>query len=121
MEKSLILKSLGMRIRKRRKMLGLSQERLGELAGVSYQQIQKYEKGINQVGIERLHRIASILQVTPDYFLTGTQITKEDTPIYGGLTSMEKKLLRYFREIEDQKIQSQVIALVRLTANLIKK
>lgn len=121
MKKTPNFRGIGARIRDRRKRLGLSQERLGELVGVSYQQIQKYEKGINQVGIVRLHRIAAILQAPFEYFFADIQITKEDEPLYGGLTSIEKRLLRYFREIVDQKIQSQVISLVRLTANLIKK
>lgn len=121
MKRMPILQNIGMRIRDRRKRLGLSQERLGELAGVSYQQIQKYEMGINRVGIERLHKIAAILHAPLDYFLKDIEIIKEDLPPYGGLTSMEKKLLRYFREIEDQKIQSQVLTLIRLTASLIKK
>jgi len=121
MKKIHIFKSIGMKIREKRRRMGLSQERFGELVGVSYQQIQKYEKGINQVGIDRLQRIAAVLREPIDYFLKDAQSTREDVPLYGGLTSPEKRLLKYFREIEDQKIKSEVLALVRIAAKLEKK
>ena len=121
MKKIHIFKSIGEKIRERRRRMGLSQERLGELTGVSYQQIQKYEKGINQVGIDRLQRIAAILREPFDFFLKDAQATREDVPLYGGLTSSEKKLLKYFREIDDQKIKSEVIALIRIVVKLGKK
>ncbi|RUZ80700.1 XRE family transcriptional regulator, partial [Mesorhizobium sp. M7A.F.Ca.US.006.01.1.1] len=52
---------VGSRIRLRRNMLGMSQEKLGENLGITFQQIQKYEKGTNRVGASRLQAIASIL------------------------------------------------------------
>ncbi|TIO04133.1 MAG: helix-turn-helix transcriptional regulator, partial [Mesorhizobium sp.] len=54
---------VGSRIRLRRNMLGMSQEKLGENLGITFQQIQKYEKGTNRVGASRLQAIASILSV----------------------------------------------------------
>ena len=54
---------VGGRIRLRRNMLGMSQEKLGENLGITFQQIQKYEKGTNRVGASRLQAIASILEV----------------------------------------------------------
>lgn len=54
---------VGSRIRLRRNMLGMSQEKLGENLGITFQQIQKYEKGTNRVGASRLQAIASILGV----------------------------------------------------------
>ncbi|MEN8492004.1 helix-turn-helix transcriptional regulator, partial [Brucella melitensis] len=54
---------VGSRIRLRRNMLGLSQEKLGENLGITFQQIQKYEKGTNRVGASRLQAISSILNV----------------------------------------------------------
>jgi DNA-binding XRE family transcriptional regulator len=59
---------VGSRIRLRRNMLGLSQEKLGELLGITFQQIQKYEKGSNRVGASRLQAIASILNVSVGFF-----------------------------------------------------
>src|SRR5690349_25038603 len=59
---------VGSRIRLRRNMLGMSQERLGEHLGITFQQIQKYEKGTNRVGASRLQAISSILDVPVSYF-----------------------------------------------------
>jgi transcriptional regulator with XRE-family HTH domain len=66
---------VGQRLRQRRTMLGLSQERLGELLGVSYQQVQKYERGINRIGSSRLHEISAALDVPVAYFF------EEDEPL----------------------------------------
>jgi transcriptional regulator with XRE-family HTH domain len=54
---------VGSRIRLRRTMLGMSQEKLGEALGITFQQVQKYEKGTNRVGASRLQNIAAILGV----------------------------------------------------------
>jgi transcriptional regulator with XRE-family HTH domain len=59
---------VGRRLRERRGLLGLSQERLGELLGVSFQQVQKYERGVNRVGPSRLYDLCRILDVPADYF-----------------------------------------------------
>src|SRR3569832_1926650 len=59
---------VGSRIRLRRNMLGMSQEKLGENLGITFQQIQKYEKGTNRVGASRLQAIASILGVPVAFF-----------------------------------------------------
>ena len=59
---------VGRRIRMRRQALGMSQEKLGEVLGITFQQIQKYEKGTNRVGASRLAQIATTLNVSPAYF-----------------------------------------------------
>src|SRR4051794_41807844 len=59
----------GRRLKRRRTLLGVSQERLGELLGVSYQQIQKYERGTNRIGSSRLYDICRLLDVPAGYFL----------------------------------------------------
>src|SRR6185437_5775644 len=59
---------VGSRIRLRRNMLGMSQESLGEQLGITFQQIQKYEKGTNRVGASRLQAISSILNVPVSFF-----------------------------------------------------
>jgi transcriptional regulator with XRE-family HTH domain len=56
-------KYVGSRVRMRRIMLGMSQEKLGEALGLTFQQVQKYEKGTNRVGASRLQQISEILQV----------------------------------------------------------
>jgi transcriptional regulator with XRE-family HTH domain len=62
---------LGSRVRARRLMLGMSQEKLAEALGLTFQQVQKYEKGINRVGASRLLQIAGILDVGIDFFFEG--------------------------------------------------
>lgn len=59
---------VGARVRLRRMMVGMSQERLGELLGVTFQQVQKYEKGANRIGASRLYEVSQILQVPVQFF-----------------------------------------------------
>lgn len=63
---------VGSRIRFRRNELGVSQEALGDAIGITFQQVQKYEKGTNRIGSSRLCEIAKVLKVTPSYFFEGT-------------------------------------------------
>ena len=65
---------VGARIRERRIMLGLTQQQMADLIGVTYQQAHKYEKGINRVAAGRLYRIAQALGVEVGYFYEGLQI-----------------------------------------------
>ena len=64
-------KHVGSRVRMRRMMLGMSQEKLGDALGLTFQQVQKYEKGTNRIGASRLQHIASILGVTISFFFEG--------------------------------------------------
>src|SRR6476660_9683849 len=64
-------KYVGSRIRMRRIMLGMSQEKLGESLGLTFQQVQKYEKGTNRVGASRLQQISEILQVPVSFLFEG--------------------------------------------------
>lgn len=59
---------LGTRVRLRRLLIGMSQEKLGELLGLTFQQVQKYEKGTNRICASRLYEIAGILGVPVSYF-----------------------------------------------------
>jgi transcriptional regulator with XRE-family HTH domain len=59
---------VGARIRMQRMVRGLSQTELGKAVGVTFQQVQKYEKGVNRVGASRLQQIANVLKVKPDFF-----------------------------------------------------
>ena len=63
--------TVGSRIRTRRLLVGMSQEKLAELLAVTFQQVQKYEKGTNRVSASRLHRIAGALGVDVQYFFSG--------------------------------------------------
>jgi transcriptional regulator with XRE-family HTH domain len=62
---------VGNRIRIRRMLIGMSQEQLGDLLGLSFQQIQKYEKGVNRIGAGRLYEVARILNVQMNFFYGG--------------------------------------------------
>ncbi len=61
-------KHVGSRVRMRRMMLGMSQEKLGDALDLTFQQVQKYEKGTNRIGASRLQHIANILQVPVEFF-----------------------------------------------------
>src|SRR3569832_1763801 len=64
-------KHVGSRVRMRRMMLSMSQEKLGDALGLTFQQVQKYEKGTNRIGASRLQQIAHILQVPVSFFFGG--------------------------------------------------
>src|SRR4051794_36803227 len=63
---------VGVRLRLRRNMLGLSQERLGEMIGLTFQQVQKYERGANRIGASRLHELSRVLDVPVSFFFDDT-------------------------------------------------
>jgi len=63
--------AIGARIRRRRMMIGMSQEKLGEALGITFQQIQKYEKGTNRISGSRILQVATVLDVPPQWLLVG--------------------------------------------------
>ena len=72
---------VGSRVRLRRMMVGMSQERLGDQLGLTFQQVQKYEKGANRVGASRLFAIARILDVPVQFFFEDmTEATSDVAP-----------------------------------------
>lgn len=115
---------VGGRIRLRRNMLGMSQEKLGEALGITFQQIQKYEKGTNRVGASRLQAIASILDVPAAFFFEdapgggdGLQEENQTTYVVDFLSSTEGlHLNRAFVRISDPKVRRKIIDLVRALA-----
>lgn len=62
---------VGSRVRLRRTMLGLSQEKLGEALGLTFQQVQKYERGVNRIGSSRLYELSRILDIPVSFFFDG--------------------------------------------------
>lgn len=80
---------IGTRLRARRNLLGMSQEKLGEMVGLTFQQIQKYERGINRIGSGRLLEFASILSIPITYFYDGLPPTVL-TRLYGNDALFEK-------------------------------
>ena len=69
---------VGSRIRMRRNMLGMNQQTLGLRIGLTFQQVQKYEKGTNRVGSSRLQQIADVLETTPAWFFEGAPGSQQD-------------------------------------------
>jgi transcriptional regulator with XRE-family HTH domain len=91
---------VGARMRERRIMLGLSQQRLAELIGVTYQQAHKYEKGVNRVAAGRLYNVAQVLGVDVNYFFEGLQGggTFRATPQQRLLLELAKNFMTSSRE-----------------------
>jgi len=119
---------VGSRIRLRRNMLGMSQEKLGENLGITFQQIQKYEKGTNRVGASRLQAIASILSVPVAFFFedapgrengnaSGLAEDSSTNYVVDFLNSPEGlQLNRAFVRIADGKVRRKVVDLVKALA-----
>jgi transcriptional regulator with XRE-family HTH domain len=113
---------VGSRVRMRRKMLGLSQEKLGEKLGITFQQIQKYEKGTNRVGASRLQAMSAALDVPIAFFFPdstpgaeGTGMQEEGTAFLSDFMSTSEglELSRAFVRIRSQKVRRRVLELVR--------
>lgn len=118
-------KRIGQRVKQRRLEMGMSQERLAELLGVTFQQIQKYEKGVNRVAASRLFELASALGVGLAYFFEGLTagaaqdgVAEEGQEfVYDMLASPEgQQLLQIFGQIRSAKVRRRVVELVRTLA-----
>jgi transcriptional regulator with XRE-family HTH domain len=120
---------VGSRVRMRRMLIGMSQERLGEALGLTFQQVQKYEKGANRIGASRLQEIARILNVEIDYFFQGapstgdlapsTGLSESPSPTYMAdllTTSEGVQLMKAFVQIADPKLRRRVVDLVAAIA-----
>jgi transcriptional regulator with XRE-family HTH domain len=116
-------KYVGSRVRMRRIMLGMSQEKLGEALGLTFQQIQKYEKGTNRVGASRIQQISEILQIPVSFLFEGGPSTTagaagvgdEISPTYVSdflATSEGLALTRAFMRIADAKLRRSIVDLV---------
>ena len=102
---------VGERIRRRRVMLGLTQEQLGDALDISYQQIQKYETGANRVSAGRLFKISQILEINVASLYDGLgNVVDEDI---SGASRHVIELVRAFSKIKDDKIRASVMSLVR--------
>jgi len=120
-------KYVGSRVRMRRIMLGMSQEKLGEALGLTFQQVQKYEKGTNRVGASRLQQISEILQVPvsflfdggPSGAVNGNGFGEGASPAYVSdflATSEGLALTRAFTRIGDSKMRRSIVELVEQIA-----
>jgi transcriptional regulator with XRE-family HTH domain len=113
---------VGNRVRIRRMLIGMSQEKLGDLLGLTFQQVQKYEKGINRIGAGRLFEIARILDVPIDFFYEGVSsdghgFAEESAPVLEFVSSNEGlQLSLAFMKIKDPKVRKRVLDLVKSLA-----
>lgn len=118
---------VGNRLRVRRVTMGMSQEKLGERVGLTFQQIQKYEKGANRIGAGRLFELAHILGVPVNYFYDDVldQISPEGGPqesahahVMEFLASNEGvQLSLAFMAIKDSKVRRRILDLVKALAD----
>ena len=118
---------VGSRIRMRRVMLGLSQEKLGDGLGITFQQVQKYEKGSNRVGASRLQRISEVLQVPVSFFFEGLASkaagkergTEALDYVADFIASSDGlALIRSFSKIKNAKLRRSIIDLVERAAGV---
>lgn len=118
---------VGSRVRLRRMMLGMSQEKLGTQLGITFQQIQKYEKGTNRIGASRLQHISTVLSVPVAFFFEDAPATPGASPglsesassnyVVNFLSSSEGiQLNKAFVRIRDPKLRRRIIDLVRAAA-----
>jgi transcriptional regulator with XRE-family HTH domain len=127
-------KHVGSRVRMRRMMLAMSQEKLGDALGLTFQQVQKYEKGTNRIGASRLQQISQILQVPVSFFFEGAPsaqfATRPDgmaeapSPTYVSeflATSDGLALTKAFMRINDSKLRRRIVDLVEQIAGSDKR
>lgn len=119
---------VGSRVRLRRMVVGLSQEKLGDKIGLTFQQIQKYEKGVNRIGASRLFSLSQILEVPVQFFFEGAPQAERlknhgyadsgtEDFLYEFLNTRDGlELNRAFVKISDARVRRTVIELVRSLA-----
>jgi transcriptional regulator with XRE-family HTH domain len=105
---------VGSRIRERRVMLGLSQQQMAHLIGVTYQQAHKYERGINRISAGRLFEIARVLRVPVSYFFEGLEGSGEDDLSVRQRMCLE--LARNFTQIPNERHREALSQLARVLA-----
>jgi len=127
---NLIDEHVGARVRLRRMLLGMSQEKLGESLGLTFQQVQKYEKGVNRIGASRLFDLAQVLGVPVQFFYDELSSTAAESGFATGFAERPAEsyvvdflgsrdgleLNKAFVRITDPKVRRSVIDLVRSLA-----
>ncbi|RDI62195.1 helix-turn-helix domain-containing protein [Microvirga subterranea] len=119
-------KEIGSRVRMRRISIGMSQEKLGDMLGLTFQQVQKYEKGTNRISVSRLVDIAKILGVDIHFFFNGIKSIKDDggfseeasPPYISEVMSTPEglQLIRTFTNIKNSRVRKSIVQLVSALA-----
>jgi len=119
---------VGERVRMRRKLLGVSQDQLADSLGLTFQQVQKYERGANRISASKLFHIAEILNVDVSYFFDGLPDPIDGGEVDGAVahvhevmqaflqTSEGVELAEIFPRISNGKVRRQILDLVRTMA-----
>jgi transcriptional regulator with XRE-family HTH domain len=123
---------VGCRVRLRRLFVGMSQEQLGGHLGISFQQVQKYEKGVNRIGASRLFELSQVLQVPVQFFFDENPVSSDQQASTHGGSVAERpteniivhflytreglELNRAFVRIKDARIRRSVVDHVRSLA-----
>jgi transcriptional regulator with XRE-family HTH domain len=125
-------KRIGLKLKLRRNYLGITQSNLGNTIGVTFQQVQKYEKGINKISISKLRELSNVLKIPIEYFLsdesnivesfrdTGTMDPSrenknnyfDENSKYNTVDKEVINLIKYFQRIKDKKVRSGILNLV---------
>ncbi|MEO1205194.1 MAG: helix-turn-helix transcriptional regulator [Pseudomonadota bacterium] len=122
---------VGSRVRLRRMLLGMSQEKLGESLGLTFQQVQKYEKGVNRIGASRLFELSRVLEVPIQFFYD--ELQSKDAPSSNMVDGFTEKpgetyvleflstregleLNKAFFRIKDQRVRRSIVELIRSLA-----
>ncbi len=123
---------VGSRVRMRRTLLGMSQEKLGDALGLTFQQVQKYERGANRVGASRLFQISRILDVPVSFFFD--EMAAESATASAGLAEeaapssfdpMAKRetleLVRAYYRIADPRVRKRIFELTKAVAGTVRR
>ncbi len=119
---------VGSRVRLRRTLLGMSQEKLGDALGLTFQQIQKYERGANRIGASRLYKIAKILNVPVSYFYE--ELPEDVESANRGLSDIAPEpfevdqlnkretleLVRAYYRVRDARVRKRIFELIKAIA-----
>lgn len=118
---------VGSRVRLRRTLLGMSQEKLGDAIGLTFQQVQKYERGANRVGASRLYDLSRVLDVPVSYFFEelgdagpSGSTTEQNTESYQSNPMMKREtleLVRAYLRISDPQIKRRLFELAKALAS----
>jgi transcriptional regulator with XRE-family HTH domain len=123
-----------MQLRQRRSLLGLSQEKLAEQVGITFQQIQKYENGANRISASRLYEFSKVLDIPVSFFFESTPdmagraangFSENDQTAFEGAEDVMKRketleLIRVYYSIEDPKLRKDLFKLVKSMAKNLK-
>ena len=121
---------VGSRVRLRRTLKGMSQQKLAGELGLTFQQVQKYERGTNRIGASRLYELSEILDVPTAFFFDGLGTTKSDQATPAGLSDVPQRsyeadqfskreileLVRAYDRIKDREVRDRVFAMVKAVA-----